>query len=210
MLMIKRLIDFWGSLFGLILISPLFLVVAVAIKLDSPGPVFFRQERAGKDGRVFKIFKFRTMVVNAEKMGAGVFVEKEDSRITRVGKLLRDTSLDELPQLINVLRGEMSLVGPRPTLPYQVERYDERQKRRLLLRPGITGWAQVRGRNSLTWPEKIELDIWYVENWSLWLDLKILCKTIYAIFNKQNLYSGLKGDQISGVPLNRDKSGVPM
>ena len=150
------------------------------------------------------------MVVNAEKMGAGVFVEQEDSRITRMGKWLRDTSLDELPQLINVLRGEMSLVGPRPTLPYQVERYDGRQRRRLSLRPGITGWAQVSGRNSLTWPEKIELDIWYVENWSLWLDLKILWQTFRAIFNKQNLYSGLNGDPISGVPLNRDEGGVPM
>lgn len=210
MLIIKRWIDFWASLVGLMLLSALFLVVAVAIKLDSPGPFFFRQERAGKDGRVFKIFKFRTMVVNAEKMGAGVFVEKEDSRITRVGNLLRDTSLDELPQLINVLKGEMSLVGPRPTLPYQVERYDERQKRRLLQRPGITGWAQVRGRNSLTWPEKIELDLWYIENQSLWLDFKILWQTIFAILNKQELYSGLKGDRISGEPLSRDKSGVPM
>ncbi|MBS3946931.1 MAG: sugar transferase [Dethiobacter sp.] len=202
--------DFWGSLFALMLISPLFLGVAVAIKLDSSGPVFFRQERAGKDGRVFKIFKFRTMVVDAETMGAGVFVEKEDSRITKVGKWLRDTSLDELPQLINVLLGEMSLVGPRPTLPYQVERYDERQRQRLLLRPGITGWAQVSGRNSLTWPEKIELDIWYVENWSLRLDIKILWQTIYVIFDKQDLYSGLKGDQISGVPLNKDKGGMSM
>jgi len=209
-LIIKRLMDFWGSLFALMLISPLFLGVAVAIKLDSSGPVFFRQERAGKDGRVFKIFKFRTMVVDAETMGAGVFVEKEDSRITKVGKWLRDTSLDELPQLINVLLGEMSLVGPRPTLPYQVERYDERQRQRLLLRPGITGWAQVSGRNSLTWPEKIELDIWYVENWSLRLDIKILWQTIYVIFDKQDLYSGLKGDQISGVPLNKDKGGMSM
>ncbi|MCL5981599.1 MAG: sugar transferase [Firmicutes bacterium] len=208
--MIKRLMDFWGSLFALMLISPFFLVVAVAIKLDSSGPVFFRQERAGKDGRVFKIFKFRTMVVDAETMGAGVFVEKEDSRITKVGKWLRDTSLDELPQLINVLLGEMSLVGPRPTLPYQVERYDERQRQRLLLRPGITGWAQVSGRNSLTWPEKIELDIWYVENRSLRLDIRILWQTIYVIFDKQDLYSGLKGDQISGVPLNKDKGGMSM
>ncbi len=208
--MIKRLIDFWASLFGLILLFSLFLVIAVAIKLDSPGPVFFRQERVGKDGRVFKIFKFRTMVVNAEKMGAGVFVEKEDPRITRVGKWLRNTSLDELPQLINVLRGEMSLVGPRPTLPYQVERYDERQRRRLLMSPGITGWAQVNGRNSLTWPEKVELDIWYVEHWSLWLDLKILWKTFFTMFKKEDLYPGLKGDQISGVPFNRDKGGVPM
>lgn len=210
MLIIKRLMDFWGSLFALMLISPFFLVVAVAIKLDSSGPVFFRQERAGKDGRVFKIFKFRTMVVDAETMGAGVFVEKEDSRITKVGKWLRDTSLDELPQLINVLLGEMSLVGPRPTLPYQVERYDERQRQRLLLRPGITGWAQVSGRNSLTWPEKIELDIWYVENRSLRLDIRILWQTIYVIFDKQDLYSGLKGDQISGVPLNKDKGGMSM
>jgi len=209
-LVIKRLIDFWASLFGLILLFPSFLVTAIAIKLDSPGPVFFRQERVGKDGRVFKIFKFRTMVVNAENIGAGVFVEKEDPRITKVGKFLRNTSLDELPQLINVLRGEMSLVGPRPTLPYQVERYDERQRRRLLMRPGITGWAQVNGRNSLTWPEKIELDLWYIENWSLWLDLKILWKTFFTMFKKEDLYSGLKGDQISGVPFKRDKGGVPM
>lgn len=164
----------------------------------------------GKDGRVFKIFKFRTMVVNAEKMGAGVFVERDDPRITKVGKWLRNTSLDELPQLINVLRGEMSLVGPRPTLPYQVERYNERQRRRFLMRPGITGWAQVNGRNSLTWPEKIELDIWYVENWSLWLDLKILWKTFFTMLKKEGLYSGLKGDQISGVPFNGDRGGLPM
>lgn len=208
MLTFKRIIDFWASMFGLFILLPSFLAIAIAIKVESRGSVFFRQERVGKGGRMFKIFKFRTLVVNAEKMGAGVFVEREDPRITRVGKWLRNTSIDELPQLINVLRGEMSLVGPRPTLPYQVERYNERQRRRLLMCPGMTGWAQINGRNRLTWPEKIELDIWYVENWSLWLDLKILIRTISILFQRDNLYlPSTEGDEISR--FQKDK-GVPL
>ncbi len=190
---------------GLILLLPLFGIIAVAIKIDDRGPVFFRQERAGKDGRIFRIYKFRSMVVGAEHKGAGVFVEENDSRITRVGKFLRHTSFDELPQLINVLKGEMSLVGPRPTLPYQVERYDARQRKRLTVKPGITGWAQVNGRNFLSWPERIELDLWYVDNWSLRLDFYIFVKTILVLFKQNNLYMG-RQDEICKI--ENDK-GVP-
>jgi len=198
MRIVKRAIDLLGSLTGLLITSPLLLGVALAIKLDDGGPVFFRQQRAGLKGQAFRIFKFRTMVINAEKQGAGVFVEEEDPRITRVGKFLRHTSLDELPQLINILRGEMSLVGPRPTLPYQVENYDQKQMRRLDVKPGITGWAQVNGRSALTWPERIELDLWYIENWSLWLDLKIILKTFLVVLKKGNLYKTVDNDPISG------------
>ena len=202
----KRLVDLLGSLPGLLLISPLLIGVALAIKLDDRGPVFFRQQRAGLKGQTFKIFKFRTMVQNAEKLGAGVFVEEEDPRITRVGKFLRHSSLDELPQLINIVRGEMSLVGPRPTLPYQVEKYDQRQIRRLDVKPGITGWAQVNGRSALTWPERIELDLWYIDNWSLWLDLKIILKTFLVVLKKGNLYKTAENDPISGQkPTGDDK-----
>ncbi|MGI6317350.1 MAG: sugar transferase [Dethiobacteria bacterium] len=206
MVLIKRAVDIVVSLSGLILLLPFFGVIAVAIKIDDPGPVFFRQERSGKNGRVFRIYKFRSMVVDAERKGAGVFVEENDSRITRVGKVLRHTSLDEFPQLINVLKGEMSLVGPRPTLPYQIERYDERQRKRLEVRPGITGWAQVNGRNALTWPERIELDLWYVDNWSLWLDLIILWRTFLIVAKREGIYSNSKEDSISRTYTMRDKS----
>ena len=206
MRLVKRLVDLLGSLPGLLLISPLLIGVALAIKLDDRGPVFFRQQRAGLKGQAFKILKFRTMVQDAEKKGAGVFVEEEDPRITRVGKFLRHSSLDELPQLINIVRGEMSLVGPRPTLPYQVEKYDQRQMRRLNVKPGITGWAQVNGRSALTWPERIELDLWYIDNWSLWLDLKIIFKTFLVVLKKGNLYKTAENDPISGQkPTGDDK-----
>ena len=194
----KRLIDILVSSVGLIILSPLFALIALAIRINDKGPIFFSQERAGKNGRVFRVIKFRSMVVNAEKKGAGVFVEENDPRITRVGQVLRNYSLDELPQLINVFKGEMSLVGPRPTLPYQMERYDERQWRRLLTKPGITGWAQVNGRSALTWPERIELDVWYVDNMSFWLDMRILVKTILVVLGKQGLYREVKEDPISG------------
>ena len=197
-LILKRLLDFTASLAGLICLLPLFILVVVAIKLDDRGPVFFRQERVGLEGRPFLIFKFRTMIVNAEKVGAGVFVEKNDARITRVGKFLRHTSLDELPQLINIFRGDMSLVGPRPTLSYQVDKYDDRQRRRLKAKPGVTGWAQVNGRSALTWPERIELDLWYIDNWSLYLDLKILAKTFRVVAERGNLYKTAIYDPISG------------
>lgn len=201
---IKRSIDFIVSLFMLIMLTPFFVLTATAIKLDDPGSAFFCQERAGQNRRSFKIFKFRTMVQDAERKGAGVFVEEEDPRITRVGKFLRHNSLDELPQLINVLRGEMSLVGPRPTLPYQVEKYDERQIKRLDVKPGITGWAQVNGRGAITWPERIELDIWYINNWSLWLDFRVLLLTLKVVLSKSNLYKTAGHDPISGQKPNEN------
>lgn len=199
-LLFKRLIDIIFSVTGLIFLSPFLLLTMVSIKIDDQGPVFFRQQRVGKDGLLFRIIKFRTMVVNAEKMGAGVFIERNDPRITKVGKLLRYMSLDELPQLFNVIKGEMSLVGPRPTLLYQVERYDERQKQRLNMKPGITGWAQINGRNELSWPEKIELDLWYVNNWKLGLDFKILWKTMLIVFSGSGIQGDSKGDYISKSP----------
>lgn len=177
----KRVLDLVISAIGLVICAPLFAFVALAIKLDSPGPVFFRQERTGKDGQPFYPYKFRTMVVNAERIGLGLNVAKDDPRITRVGRVLRNWGIDELPQLINVLKGEMSLVGPRPTLRYQVEQYDAFQRRRLEVKPGITGWALVNGRNRLSWEERIKLDVWYVDNWSLWLDIKILFKTLWVV-----------------------------
>ena len=202
---IKRSVDVIISLFILAVLFPINILIALSIKIDDPGPVFFRQERAGQNKRIFKIFKFRTMISGAEKKGAGVFVEENDSRITRVGKFLRQTSLDELPQLFNIIKGEMSLVGPRPTLPYQVENYNQEQLRRLLMKPGITGWAQVNGRSSLTWPERIELDLWYIDNWSLWLDLKILVKTVLVVFKRNNLYRTDYNDPISGKKNNADQ-----
>jgi lipopolysaccharide/colanic/teichoic acid biosynthesis glycosyltransferase len=177
---LKRAVDVLASGLVLLATSPLFLLCCLAIRLDSPGAAVFRQERIGKDGVPFTALKFRTMVTGAEGMGAGALVERNDSRITRSGWLLRRLSLDELPQLINVVRGEMSLVGPRPTLAYQVEQYTPRQRRRLEARPGITGWAQVNGRNELSWPERIELDIWYIDHWSPWLDVKIMLRTPLA------------------------------
>lgn len=170
---VKRGLDILISACGVVVLLPYFVIIGAAIKIDDRGPVFFRYKRVGKDGQLFHIYKFRTMVVNAENLGTGVFVEENDLCITRVGKLLRHLSRDELPQLFNVLKGDMSLVGPRPTLLYQVERYDERQKKRLKVKPGMTSWAQVNGRNELTWPERIELDLWYIDNWSFWFEIKI-------------------------------------
>jgi len=166
---------------GLAITSPLLAAAAVAVKLGDGGPVLFRQTRVGKDGRDFELLKLRTMVVGAERQGAGYAVDRGDSRITRVGRFLRRTSLDELPQLWNVVRGDMSLIGPRPTLRYQVERYSERQRRRLDVLPGITGWAQIHGRASLSWDERIELDVWYVEHRSPLTDLLILLRTPLAL-----------------------------
>jgi len=185
---LKRIIDVVISGIGLIILFPIFVVVGALIKLDSKGPVFFVQERAGKDGKVFRAYKLRTMVVNAEKIGLGHEIEKNDSRITRVGKHLR-WGIDELPQLINVFKGDMSMVGPRPALPHQIEKYTKKEKRRLEVKPGITGWALINGRNKLTWPEKIKLDIWYIDHWSIWVDLKILFKTIWVvIFTREGIY----------------------
>jgi lipopolysaccharide/colanic/teichoic acid biosynthesis glycosyltransferase len=176
---------------ALVVASPLLGLAALAAKLDDRGPVLYRQSRVGKDGVDFELLKLRTMIVGAETQGAGYAVDEGDSRITRVGRLLRRLSLDELPQLWNVVRGDMSVVGPRPTLRYQVERYDARQARRLEVKPGITGWAQVQGRAALPWAERIELDIWYIEHRSARLDLKILAKTPLVLFT--GTYKGATG-----------------
>jgi lipopolysaccharide/colanic/teichoic acid biosynthesis glycosyltransferase len=189
----KRALDVLGATVGLTLSAPVVAASALAVRLEDRGPVFFRQERVGQDGRLFEVLKLRTMVVNAHTQGAGYAVDKGDSRITRVGSLLRRTSLDELPQLWNVLRGEMSLVGPRPTLSYQVEQYTDRQRRRLEVKPGLTGWAQVNGRASLSWPDRIELDVWYVEHRSLALDLRILLRTVVVLLRPGVVYRSETG-----------------
>jgi undecaprenyl phosphate N,N'-diacetylbacillosamine 1-phosphate transferase len=198
-MILKRIIDIISGVIGLIITSPLWLYVVIKIKTEDRGPVFFVQERVGRNSRLFRMYKFRSMVVGAEKKGLGVFVSTDDERITKIGKFIRKTSIDELPQLINVLKGEMSIVGPRPTLEYQVERYNKEQKRRLLVKPGITGWAQVNGRNNMTWPEKIKLDLWYVDHWSIGLDLKIIFKTFLSVVKKEGIYSeeGIIVDEIS-------------
>ena len=194
----NRALDLAGAALGLALASPFLGAAAVAIKLDDRGPVLYRQRRVGKDGREFELLKLRTMVAGAERQGAGWAVDRGDPRITRAGRVLRRLSLDEVPQLWNVLRGEMSLIGPRPTLAYQVEQYSPRQRRRLDVRPGITGWAQVQGRASLPWEERIELDVWYVEHRSPWVDLKILARTPVALFG--GTYKGKTGGWRAGKP----------
>jgi lipopolysaccharide/colanic/teichoic acid biosynthesis glycosyltransferase len=176
---------------GLVLTSPILGLAALATKLDGGRPVLYRQTRVGKDGEDFEVLKLRSMVVGAERLGAGFAVDKGDARITRVGRVLRRTSIDELPQLWNVLRGDMSVIGPRPTLRYQVEQYDEHQRRRLDVRPGLTGWAQIRGRASLPWAERIELDVWYVDHRSPRVDLEILLRTPLALF--RGTYRGATG-----------------
>jgi lipopolysaccharide/colanic/teichoic acid biosynthesis glycosyltransferase len=176
---------------GLVVASPLLALSAVAIALEDGRPVLYRQERVGRNEEPFELLKLRTMVVGAETQGAGYAVDRGDARITRVGRVLRKLSLDELPQLWNVLRGDMSLIGPRPTLAYQVERYTPRQHRRLDVKPGLTGWAQIHGRAALPWDERIELDVWYVEHRSPLVDLKILLRTPLALFS--GTYKGATG-----------------
>ena len=187
--MLSRALDIAVAAVVLAITSPLLAIAALAIRLESPGPVLYRQRRVGRGGEPFELWKLRTMVPKAETMGAGVYVLEGDPRITRVGRLLRRFSLDELPNLVNVLKGDMAIVGPRPTVQEQVDRYTDRQRRRLEVKPGITGWAQVNGRTSLPWPERIELDVWYVEHRSLWLDLKILAKTARMLATGHGLYS---------------------
>ena len=187
----NRPADVVGAAVGLALASPVLAAAAVAIKLEDGGPVLYRQRRVGLDGADFDLLKLRTMIVGAEHQGAGLAVNRGDARITRVGRILRRLSLDELPQLWNVVRGEMSLIGPRPTLRYQVEKYSERQRKRLAVKPGITGWAQVNGRASLPWDDRIELDVWYVEHRSPWVDLKIAARTPLALFG--GTYKGETG-----------------
>jgi lipopolysaccharide/colanic/teichoic acid biosynthesis glycosyltransferase len=188
---VNRALDVALAGAGLVLASPILGAAAVATKLGDRGSVLYRQTRVGRDGRDFEMLKLRTMVEGAERMGAGPAVDEGDSRITRVGAFLRRTSIDELPQLWNVLRGDMSIVGPRPTLRYQVEQYDDRQRRRLEVRPGLTGWAQIHGRAALSWAERIELDVWYVEHRSPRVDLAILLRTPLALF--RGTYRGATG-----------------
>jgi lipopolysaccharide/colanic/teichoic acid biosynthesis glycosyltransferase len=176
---------------SLVLVSPLLGLAALATKLESGGPILYRQTRVGRHGEDFEVLKLRTMVVGAEMLGAGYAIDQGDARITRVGRILRRTSIDELPQLWNIVRGDMSVIGPRPTLRYQVEQYDERQQRRLEIRPGLTGWAQVQGRASLPWADRIELDVWYVDNRSPRIDLEILLRTPLALF--RGTYRGATG-----------------
>lgn len=169
-------------------------LIALAVKLDSPGPVLFRQQRLGKDGRTFEMLKFRSMCVNAEHTGSGVYSEKGDSRVTKVGRILRATSLDELPQLINILRGDMALIGPRPPLtyhPWPLEEYTAEQRRMFDVRPGITGWAQINGRKGVEWHKRIELNVWYVDHVSFPLDCKIFFLTIFKVLrNEDNVNVG--------------------
>lgn len=181
---VKRIIDCFIAVVALIILCIPMLIVALAIKINSPGPVLFKQDRIGKNGKVYKIMKFRSMCVGAEKKGSGVYSDKNDTRVTAVGKFIRATSLDELPQLINILRGDMSLIGPRPPLtyhPWPYEEYTDEQRRMFEVRPGITGWAQVHGRKDVEWHKRIELNVWYVDNVSLWLDVKIFFMTIFKV-----------------------------
>jgi lipopolysaccharide/colanic/teichoic acid biosynthesis glycosyltransferase len=186
---VSRALDVVLAAVLLVVAAPLLALAALAIRLESRGPLFYRQRRVGRYGRPFELWKLRTMVPGAESMGAGVYVLEGDPRITRVGRLLRRFSLDELPNLLNVLKGDMALVGPRPTVQEQVDRYTERQLRRLEVKPGITGWAQINGRTSMPWPERIELDVWYVEHRSLRLDLRILARTARMLASGRGLYS---------------------
>jgi lipopolysaccharide/colanic/teichoic acid biosynthesis glycosyltransferase len=177
----------------LVLTSPLLVAAIVAIRLESKGSPIYKQRRVGKDGEPFELLKLRTMVTGAEPIGAGLAVNEGDPRITRVGAILRRFSLDELPNLINVLRGDLAIVGPRPTIQAQVDQYTQRQRRRLEVKPGITGWAQVNGRAALPWNDRIELDVWYVDHRSLWLDVKILAMTARMLVTGHGLYKGETG-----------------
>jgi lipopolysaccharide/colanic/teichoic acid biosynthesis glycosyltransferase len=190
---IRRAVDVVVSALGLALSAPVVALAALAIRLETPGHPIYRQRRVGKDGREFDVYKLRTMVAGAEHLGAGLAVNEGDARITRVGALLRLTSIDELPNLVNVLRGDMTLIGPRPTVPVQVAQYTPRQLGRLAVKPGLTGWAQVNGRNALPWSERIELDLHYIEHRSLRLDLEIVRRTAAVLLKREGAYKGGTG-----------------
>lgn len=186
---IKRFLDIFISAIGLLILWPVMLIVAIAILIESGNEVIFKQERIGKNGKVFKLYKFRSMIKNAEHQGTGVYSYKGDARVTKVGKFIRKTSLDELPQFVNVLKGDMSLIGPRPVLTYHPMTYDKytpEQLKRFDVRPGITGWAQVNGRKTTLWPDRIKYDVEYVENLSFAFDVKVCFKTISVVFGGSN------------------------
>jgi len=193
---IKRALDIVLSAMALIVLSPLCLIIAVLILIDSGWPPLFVQTRVGRNGCHFKLYKFRTMMVNSEKIGAGLFFEQDDPRFTLVGRVLRRTTLDEIPQFWNVLRGDISLVGPRPMVPVLAAKLSPEQARRHRIRPGMTGWAWLHGRNNLTWSERIELDNWYVDNWSLWLDLRILLMTIPRVLKGEGVRLDQSADEV--------------
>lgn len=183
---IKRGLDILISSVVIVVLSPIYLITALAIKIDSKGPVIFRQTRLGKDHKEFNMYKFRSMVVNAEHTGSGVYSGKSDSRVTRVGKVIRATSIDELPQAVNILKGDMSLIGPRPPLtyhPWPIDEYSEEELRMFEVRPGITGWAQVHGRKDVEWHKRIKLNVWYIDHCSLLLDIKIFFMTIFKVLS---------------------------
>ncbi|MBR2454782.1 MAG: sugar transferase [Clostridia bacterium] len=186
---LKRFLDFTIALMALLVLWPVLLVVAIIIKITSPGPVIFKQKRIGLNGKVFEIYKFRSMVVGAETQGSGVYSGKGDARVTPIGKIIRATSIDELPQFINILKGEMSFVGPRPPLtyhPWDYSEYSDFQLRMFEVRPGITGWAQINGRKDVEWNKRIELNVWYVDNMSLWLDIKIIITTFLKVLKNED------------------------
>lgn len=190
----KRFLDILISLTALTVLAVPMLIVALIVKLESKGPAIFKQERLGRDGKVFLLYKFRSMCVNAEHTGSGVYSEKGDPRVTRIGKILRATSIDELPQFINILKGDMSLIGPRPPLtyhPWPIEEYTDEQRKMFSVRPGVTGWAQVHGRKKVEWNERIKLNIWYIDHMSLWLDIKIIFMTAFKVLvNADNVSTG--------------------
>jgi lipopolysaccharide/colanic/teichoic acid biosynthesis glycosyltransferase len=194
----KRTFDVIVSAVALVILSPLLLLLAVVVGVSSGFPVFFLQERVGFRGRLFRIIKFRTMTRNAEQQTKGQWITASNPYVTPVGRFLRRTSLDEVPELVNVLKGDMSLVGPRPTVPEHVTRYDEFQRRRLEVRPGITGWAQVNGRNSISWTERIKLDVWYIDHWTPWLDIRILLMTIVQVLTQRGVEDVPPSDNIDG------------
>lgn len=210
----KRICEMLLSFVALIVLSPIMLITAAAIKFESEGPVIFKQERIGRNGKVFKIYKFRSMCVGAEHTGSGVYSGADDMRVTKVGRIIRATSIDELPQLVNILKGDMSFVGPRPPLtyhPWNIEEYTDEQFRMFEVRPGITGWAQVHGRKEVEWHERIRLNVWYVDNISLWLDIKILFMTVFKVLtNADNVNSTetLVTDNKNAVQENEEKESV--
>lgn len=189
-IILKRIIDFCVSLITLIIASPLFLIIAVLIKIDSKGPVFFIQERVGKNGKLFKFIKFRTMVDNAEKIGLKSGASENDPRITKIGKFLREWTIDELPQFINILKGDMSLVGPRPWIAYAGKdiKMKELWQKRISIKPGLVSLVDVKGRNLVPWEKRFEYDSWYIDHWSLWLDLKILVLGFFAVLSRRGVY----------------------
>ena len=208
----KRAFGILFALLGLIITSPIIAIVAILIKIESPGPVIFKQQRIGKNGKVFEIYKFRSMCQNAEKTGSGVYSDKNDNRVTKIGKFIRATSIDEIPQFINVLKGDMAFIGPRPPLtyhPWPYEQYTEHQKKMFNVRPGLTGWAQVHGRKQVEWNKRIELNVWYVENVSLLLDLKIIFSTLLKLIkDDENENVGATVVQLPNTTENKETTTV--